>query len=96
MAPPETTPRENRLLDFFGFDTGRKTARAALWAAPYLVLLAAGLAGISALVHPLVGAPVWGYVLAEVLALVYFFLFLARLHRLAQGSDGESPDRPGS
>ena len=87
MSPLGTSRGGNRLLDFFGFDTGRKAAETALWAAPYLLVLALGLAGISALTHSFVEVPIWTYVVAEILALIYFFLFLARIRKLATDSD---------
>ncbi|MBE0616412.1 MAG: hypothetical protein IH608_00610, partial [Proteobacteria bacterium] len=58
-----------------------------------LAVLAAGLAGISALVHYFLGFPVWVYVLAGGLALVYFFLFLARMRKVAADAGG-SDDAP--
>ena len=88
MSPLEPPRGGNRVLAFFGFDTGRKTAETALWAAPYLLVVGLCLAGISALTYSFLGVPLWAHALAELLALSYFFLFLARIRKLVTDPDG--------
>lgn len=87
MSPREAPRGGNRLLAFFGLDTGRNAAETALWTAPYLLTLGVAFAGLTALTHSFLGVPLWTYGVAGFLGLAHLFLFLARLRKLATQSD---------
>ena len=84
------------ILRFFGLETGAKALRTLRWTLPYVLSFGAGLAMLSWLSNRLLHLPAWVYVLAIGLALLYTFLFLARVHQLdVQARDpGEAPDEP--
>lgn len=86
-------------LGYFGLETGEKAWDALCWAAPYLLLLGTALLGLSFGVQWLFPLPLWVHGAAVLLALFYFFLFLARMRRSAEdagtdeGADaGPPPD----
>ncbi|MEW6487204.1 MAG: hypothetical protein AB1578_04720 [Thermodesulfobacteriota bacterium] len=81
------------VLAYFGLDTGAGAWDVLLWTAPYLAFLVVGLLGLSALVQWVMPLPLWVHGAAIALALVYFFLFLARVRRSAaqDGDDGAAP-----
>lgn len=81
----DTEPRgTSPILRYFGLETAQRGREALLWALPYLLLLATGLAGLSFVVHWLFPLPLAVYAAAVGLALVYFFLFLARVRTAAE------------
>ncbi|MBI5443096.1 MAG: hypothetical protein HY900_18010 [Deltaproteobacteria bacterium] len=86
------------LLRFFGLETGEKALTVLCWTIPYLALLALGFAGLSYLVQLITPLPVWVYVVASALGLLYFFLFLARMRQMgseAQArSEAEEAEKP--
>jgi hypothetical protein len=81
------------VLRFFGLETPAKAVRTILWALPYVLALGMGLAGISWFSNRLLRMPIWVYAIAIGLALLYAFLFLARLHEIEAGAPrgGEPP-----
>jgi hypothetical protein len=83
------------VLAYFGLETGAGAWEVLLWTAPYLAFLGVGLLGLSALVQWVMPLPLWVHGAAIALALVYFFLFLARVRRSA-ARGGDAPGSPGS
>lgn len=83
------------LLAYFGLETGAGAWAVLLWTAPYLAFLALGLLGLSALLQWVMPLPLWVHGAAIALALVYFFLFLARVRRSATDG-GDAPGSPES
>lgn len=87
----EEQPRRRGFLGFFGLETREKAGEVALWALPYLGVLVAGLAGLSWFVQKFMPIPAWVHALAILLAILYFFFFLARLRQMAL--EAEEPRR---
>ena len=86
-----TEPKpSNPVLRYFGLETVGRAREVFLWALPFLLLLGAGLAGLSFVVHWLFPLPMGVYVAAAGLALVYFFFFLSRVRAVAERASEES------
>ena len=86
----------NALLRYFGIETGDEARRTLLWAAPYLLLLAAGLLVLSFVVHFYLSLPFWFYAIAIGLAALNLFFLLARARQMeiearTGAGDGDSP-----
>lgn len=86
----------NPVLRYFGLETVERAREVFLWALPFLLLLGAGLAGLSFVVHWLFPLPLVVYVAAAGLALVYFFFFLSRVRAVAEraSEDSDTGDSP--
>jgi hypothetical protein len=92
-----TEPKpSNAVLRYFGLETVRQAREVFLWALPFLLLLGAGLAGLSFVVHWLFPLPLVVYVAAAGLAMVYFFFFLSRVRAVAAraSEDSDTGDSP--
>jgi len=72
------------LLAYFGLESREKALSVLSWSVPYLLLLGAGLLGLSFAVQWVFPMSLWVHGAALVLSLAYFFLFLARLRRAAE------------
>ncbi|MDW7711119.1 MAG: hypothetical protein SCH98_11650 [Deferrisomatales bacterium] len=85
------------LLEYFGLGSGEQTKRTLLRVGPYLFLVGTGLLALSVAVQWLVPLSWWLHAAAIVLALLYLFLFLARLHHASadqgtgEGEEGGGP-----
>lgn len=82
--------RASPLLVFFGLETREKALEVAGWTLPYLGILCAGFAGLSYLVHLLIKLPLWVYVVASTLGVLYFFFFLARVRQMGEEAHARS------
>lgn len=78
----EQTRQGAAILQFFGLESRAAAATTLRWTFPYIACLGSALAGLSWLSNRLLRLSVWVYALAITLALLYVFLFLARVHRL--------------
>ncbi len=87
----DTEPKPgNPVLRYFGLETAERAREVFLWALPFLLLLGAGLGGLSFVVHWLFPLPIGVYVAAAGLALVYFFFFLSRVRAVAERASEDS------
>jgi hypothetical protein len=94
MGPAGERQEGVALLRFFGLETGAKAWGVLRWTSPFLALLCLGFAGLSYLVQFITPLPTWVYVVASSLALVYFFLFLARLRQMGNETQARSETEP--
>lgn len=86
---------QRSILAFFGLETGEKAWDVFLWTAPYLLFLVAGLAGLSFVVQWFFPLPLLLHAGAITLALLYFFLFLARVRHVAATGGGSEDAEAG-
>lgn len=95
-----SVPREgNRLLGYFGLDTRAKAAEVLIWTLPYLGILLLAFGGLAYLVQLLLPLSLWVHALGTTLALLYFFLFLARVRQMgldAARAAEQGPEPPGA
>ena len=91
-ASPDGTGR--KMLRYFGLETGEKAGQTLLWTSPYLAILTLAMGLLSYLVQRLFPMALWVHLVAIVLALVYFFFFLARMRQLSAQAEGagEGPE----
>ena len=83
------------ILGYFGMETGEKAWDVLLWTAPYLLFLIAGLVGLSFAVQWFFPLPLPLHAGAICLAVLYFFLFLARVRRVAEASGDDDAEAGG-
>jgi hypothetical protein len=76
------------ILGYFGLETGQKAWDVLVWTSPYLLFLIAGLVGMSFAVQWVFPLPLLLHTGAICLAVLYFFLFLARVRHVAETGGG--------
>ncbi len=97
MAGASAPITGNRLLAYFGLESRAKAAEVLLWTLPYLGILLFAFGGLAYLVQLLFPLEWWVHVLGVVLALLYFFLFLARVRQMgleAARAASQGPEPP--
>jgi len=88
MAEEDGRSRKS-VLGYFGLETGGKAWDVLLWTAPYLLFLIGGLVGLSFAVQWFFPLPLSLHAGAICLAVLYFFLFLARVRHVAEAGGGD-------
>jgi hypothetical protein len=89
----EVPHRRAGIRGFFGLESREKALETFVWTLPYLGIVVVSLVSLSWLVQKLNPMPLWVYTLAIVLAILYFFFFLARVRQM--GLESHEPSEKG-